>query len=1688
MGNTAVIDYAPGAGYTVVIQDDDVTIDSLNLASSDATLEVQSGNTLATSNGYRQAQGTLTGAGTVDVSDRLVWSGGTMAGSGVTRASGGFEIPGGVRLDARRFVLLGGTGVFNASNTTQFLTGANGAVLEIQSGATFEDTDFSDMDVATPSDPPTLINRGTIQKTGGARTDIGWRLRNEGTVEVLTTDGALRLNGQLISSSGTVGVGDGTFRAVDSPLQFRPPSNLLLSGTSIVEGDTTLQFGSSASSNTSIRIEGELDARNELKVGGNDSTSVLVTSVSTLTELGAEEVRVVQRGQLAVNTGEAGTPDSVSVGRLRVGFESRFEPAVAVGVQGEARLDPSPSTIRTDTSITVAGTFEWTGGTVSGGGTIRAEGGFVWNGGFGSASNGKTLDGVRVVLPNGQTGTYPGAYMNAKNEAVLEIGGSALFEMQNDSDLGVGAGSTATAATVVNRGTFRKTTDDFGSSVNWAFQNTGTVETSGSDGNLDLRGTPIGSGGTAGVADGVYRANGGNLRFFPDSSVTFPGTSVVEGDSTVEFQSGVSADTPIQIEGELDARSKLKVGGGDSTSVTVASGAKLTELGADALRVVDRGQLIVNTGEAGTPDSVSVGRLRVGFDSRFEPTVAVGVQGEARLDPSPSTIRTDTSITVAGTFEWTGGTVSGGGTIRAEGGFVWNGGFGSASNGKTLDGVRVVLPNGQTGTYPGAYMNAKNEAVLEIGSSALFEMQNDSDLGVGAGSTATAATVVNRGIFKKTADFGSSINWVFQNDGTVATNLSTTGSSHYLRIADSLTGTGGKYRSQKGRLEIRPPSDTLQLGSDARVDVESGGTIEANLSVVGSATFEVGGQLYAEFPIFAEGGTVTLTGSGELLRGTPGSLVADTALVLRSGTLQGTGAVTGDLFANGGVVRPGGDGTAGTMTVSGLYKQSGGARLNAELGGTTGGTDYDSLSVNEATLAGELRLEQLNDFNPTTSDTLRPVVWSCGVRNGPFDQISGRSTFDSPLKVQYDDAGDNALEVAGKILPGRDVSPTSLSDTLVFSKTQTQSLTIENTETDSDAENLEAMIQAQDNPSWLSLSTTSVSIPPGGTATVDVQLSAQRTVPGTYRDTIEVTDPELDGALPVPVQFTIERPNITLSPSPQVASPGSKVDVEVTIPKTITPKSGSLAYRPAGDQAFQFASLDANVSGLTDNTPHTVTTSVPASAVTKRGVQYYVRLTSQDSTGTVPINTPAGVPSRSAFVPVEFQEVQAEGSFPEEGYRMLTVPVAGLGDRSVFDLLKAQYGAYDPAQWRFARWAPSQSAYREGADVGPLQPGEAAWFVLEEGTPFTITGGGRSIEASSPRPIPLKPGWNQVGNPFPFSVAWSSVEVPTPVRPPVGYDPTRSAGERFRFGIDVLPAWSGAFVYNSADTSVTLTVPPEGANTASSAMKGRALTHTKSSDSGYRLRAIAHVSNGGRQQRSRPVQLGFAAGAENGLGTKDRVQPPAVRSQVRLQAAPSEGPALARSVKPVPATDESAAKQGGVWDLTLHLGKDGQTAETAALQLSAAGSRPDPFRRYVVDRDENRRLPMTHETATVPLSEGRSTRRLRVIVGTKAFAKAHSDGAKMAVSKTTLHANAPNPFSESTTIPYQVAEETHVRIAVYDLLGRRVSVLVNGTREAGVHEFQWQPGVGGASLASGTYFCRMTAGGETFTQKLVVVR
>lgn len=83
-----------------------------------------------------------------------------------------------------------------------------------------------------------------------------------------------------------------------------------------------------------------------------------------------------------------------------------------------------------------------------------------------------------------------------------------------------------------------------------------------------------------------------------------------------------------------------------------------------------------------------------------------------------------------------------------------------------------------------------------------------------------------------------------------------------------------------------------------------------------------------------------------------------------------------------------------------------------------------------------------------------------------------------------------------------------------------------------------------------------------------------------------------------------------------------------------------------------------------------------------------------------------------------------------------------------------------------------------------------------------------------------------------------------------------------------------------------------------------------------------------------------------------------------------------------------------------------------------------------------------------------------------------------------LGQNYPNPFQGYTQIPVTLPEVSDVRIQVYNVLGQEVARPLDDRLPAGQHNIRFDSN----GLASGTYIYRITAGSQTSTRTMTVVR
>lgn len=542
-----------------------------------------------------------------------------------------------------------------------------------------------------------------------------------------------------------------------------------------------------------------------------------------------------------------------------------------------------------------------------------------------------------------------------------------------------------------------------------------------------------------------------------------------------------------------------------------------------------------------------------------------------------------------------------------------------------------------------------------------------------------------------------------------------------------------------------------------------------------------------------------------------------------------------------------------------------------------------------------------------------------------------------------------------------------------------------------------------------------------------------------------------------PVSLQITQPSV---PASEPVSAGSAVDVTVEATNVPADESVQLRYRPGGAASFRSASMNR------DGTLFTAT--IPGDSITARGVEFFVA-TLNHRGGLV--RTPSdGVASIRVQVPTDSLTFSQTGGTKPDAYRIVSVPTRQ-NDRRLSTLF-AELTPYDPAQGRLFSMDSASTGYRERTDLSTRLPeGRGIWLITRKEVTLTPNSG-TSLRTDRPYEIPLKQGWNLIGNPFAFEVPYAQLQVTNSdakLQDVFGYTGTFVPKQEG----DVLDPFRGYLVRLTNGQSGTLAIDPsEGTSSASTA----STASTAAAQSGWTVDVSARVN----RAQDRHNVFGTASTAGTGADVRDGREPPPIGDYVSLAfRPPAQDRLLWRDIRETGTSLQT-------WAATV------RTNVSGMVTLRATGLRSVPEEKAVwlvdpaLDLTQNLRETPRYQ---FPASDDETPHRLRFLVGPPAAVQGVLDRDASSPQRVQLLPSAPHPVRTHATLRYQVPEPTRVTLALYDLLGRRVATLVDDRAvEAGMHAQTWTPSAGTQAVSSGTYLLRLRAGDVTRTRRLVVVR
>lgn len=526
--------------------------------------------------------------------------------------------------------------------------------------------------------------------------------------------------------------------------------------------------------------------------------------------------------------------------------------------------------------------------------------------------------------------------------------------------------------------------------------------------------------------------------------------------------------------------------------------------------------------------------------------------------------------------------------------------------------------------------------------------------------------------------------------------------------------------------------------------------------------------------------------------------------------------------------------------------------------------------------------------------------------------------------------------------------------------------------------------------------------------------------------------------------------------------------------------NGWLYYRPGG--AVKEDSVNIEFPFQSDSV---VTATVPAGAVTVRGLAYRIEL-----------NTSFGkvvYPSENSDAASEWITVQTKGENSALAtyrgiYQMVSVPYE-LGSKSIKQVLNDDMGDYDPYEWRLYSWISSgnsSGAYIENeTEQWPenernFTRGKAFWLVTAAANKTFDADSGYSASDEEPFEMTLQRGWNQIASPFPFTVNWDDVTKDAEISNLYFYNPEMKG---YEVNQKRLNPWQGYFVNNQLPYSVILKIPAKEA----SAIVSKSVAENQFLLENPKTVMALNISAKCGQLMDRDNLIAVTQAANNEWDPADAPEPPPIGKYVSFAVDNSQWEnrpgAYAMDVRPV-------GERGYIWNVRAACEPE-MNSSKFSMDFENQIDLPEDLLLFAFDLEDEIAINLKKQTSyNFDLhSDAKTERKFKFVFGDEAFVHEQSEGIPLEPLSFELMQNFPNPFNPTTMIHFSIPKKAHTRLAIYNVLGQEVAVLIDEVVKARQHQILWD-GTNrfGLPVASGLYFIKLKTEAQVQVRKMMLIR
>ena len=476
---------------------------------------------------------------------------------------------------------------------------------------------------------------------------------------------------------------------------------------------------------------------------------------------------------------------------------------------------------------------------------------------------------------------------------------------------------------------------------------------------------------------------------------------------------------------------------------------------------------------------------------------------------------------------------------------------------------------------------------------------------------------------------------------------------------------------------------------------------------------------------------------------------------------------------------------------------------------------------------------------------------------------------------------------------------------------------------------------------------------------------------------------------------------------------------------------------------------------------------IDTNLITLNGLQYYfsakdiLGFGSQSGLSSVPIKIPEG-------------SISIDECIPGDTWVLISIP-SDLDNKAIESVFYNSFGKIDKNSFVIYTYENGTSV-----EASSIQPGKS-YFIYKKGDPvcdFSLGSG--IVDNVDTLEWILEPGWNFVGNPYPFTFLMgdvSQIEYCGPL--------TYTGTNAWSGVVDTVKSFGGYIICNKADTTRTLRVGITQADKSGSQIANLYNGIFSFDNKGEWNAKVDFYTNKDADLNNNAGFHPEALNEYDGLDNPAEPYTPDGEYGVRFDWIYKHE----ANGKEYPLRDDirMMAQNEGLWYGLLK-----SREENINVKVDVQGNLKEGHELILFDLTNQKRFDLNKENNFELKNDTKTDigKRIYLIYGDQLWVETKiAELISLIPKEFVLNDNYPNPFNPITTIKYEIPNDGKVLLVIYNLLGQEVITLINNEQWAGKYSVRWNgTNQFGNQVSTGTYFYFLKTQNNQSVKKMLLLK